>query len=520
MGHTIEQKIIYIGLFALLCIFFAAVFYINLSITPSFYCSDMYSDMTLAVEIWEQKSLFPEGWVYGNQLYVVSTPVLAALCYGVVGNPLVAMGVASSLMGILFALSFCWMLKPVCNRNQRLFALVFLMALVAFFGDVYEKTNGWQLFFTMCTYYACYGVTAFLAFGCYIRSKMYWNRNLLAILMVICILSFCTGIQSLRQTAVMSLPLLMAETMHILVSVKYNKAFQKTSFLVAAAVIISNVFGVIVKKWISVPQVEIFGETSFAQPTELINNLSQSLVNVFTLFIRAEEFPLCVGGTIVAIYIILSVYFLAKAIKKSQTAEQDLLLLLLGSVLSIFAIDVLLTMAVRPLYYFMILPLMALLTARVFALQKGKLIALILLIGLSSAACYMEVYPACEEAYYKEEQIYYQVSEYLVENGYNTVYALWNRGEKIAIASDGKLEVGFWTTPFNGVTYICNPDIFYRDNRTAVYYFDSKASAEQAVLLADMQNVKLELLNCYEAAQIYLYKASDNLMELYMSEVV
>ena len=107
-----------------------------------------------------------------------------------------------------------------------------------------------------------------------------------------------------------------------------------------------------------------------------------------------------------------------------------------------------------------------------------------------------------------------------LENGYDTVYALWNRGEKIAIASDGKLEVGFWTTPFNGVTYICNPDIFYRDNRTAVYYFDSKASAEQAVLLADMQNVKLELLNCYEAAQIYLYKASDNLMELYMSEVV
>ncbi len=520
MSKASERKKRYITclLLVMLCVLFSAVFYINLSVTPSFYCSDMYSDMMLAVELWEQKALFPDGWVYGNQLYVVSTPVLAALFYGIVGQPFVAMGLASSLMGIIFAWSFCWMLKPVLHRQHRLFALVFLMALVAFFGDAYEKTNGWQLFFTMCTYYACYGITAFLAFGCYIRSKTNQRSAFWAVLVPVCILAFGTGIQSLRQTAVMALPLLAVEFLYMLGRMRKKQSFWHPALSVTLLIVCSNVLGVIVNRFLTVPQVEIFGQTSLASPLAYVSNLQESLIHVFTLFIRAEEFPMYVGGMVTMLCVVLTVCLLARAAIEGHTAEQDLLLLLSCSVLCIFAIDLVLTMDVRPLYYFMILPLIAVLVARVFAQRNGQMIALVLLLGLFGAACHIEIYPACEKAYHRESQVYYQVSDYLVEQGYDTLYARWNRGEKIAIASGGAIEAGFWLTPFVGVDYICNPEIFYRNNDTAVYCFNSKADVEAGLSYAETQNIELKLLKYFEEADIYLYKASDNLMERFTPE--
>ena len=502
-AKTVKNKAIISLLVGILIVFFTAVFYINLSITPSFYCSDMYSDMMLAVEIWEQKTMFPDGWVYGNQLYTVSTPIVAALFYG---------------LGILFAASFCWMIKPVLKREASLFALVFLMALVAFFGDAYEKTNGWQLFFTMCTYYACYGITAFLAFGCYIRCKLYWNTKLSVILAITCVLSFGTGIQSLRQTAVMCLPLLLVEGLNVANHLIRKERFLDTSLFVTLMVMISNVSGVVFKNFLSVPQVEIFGQTALASPTQWFVNLEESIVNIATLFIRAEEFPLYVGASIVALYVIITMYLLMKSIRRNDTVEANLLFLLASSVGCIFAIDIMLTMSVRPLYYFMILPLMSIATARIFSTKKYEFAMLILLAGLSIAACYMEVVPACEKAYHKENQIYYEVSDYLVENGYETIYTRWNRGEKIAIASGGVLEAGFWTEPFAGVAYICNPGVFYRDNDTAVYCFDSKTNAEQAIAIAERHDITLELLKYFEEADIYLYKTPVNLMALYTTE--
>ena len=56
------------------------------------YCNaDVYADSQVAVRMWEQKSLFPEGWLFGNQFYVLATPVLSALLYGLTGSANVAM---------------------------------------------------------------------------------------------------------------------------------------------------------------------------------------------------------------------------------------------------------------------------------------------------------------------------------------------------------------------------------------------------------------------------------------------
>ena len=514
-----KQNMLTVLLFGMLVIFFAAVCYINVSLTPSFYCTDMYSDIMLAKEIWDQKALFPEGWVYGNQLYVVATPVLAALVYGVVGNPFFAMGLASSVMSVLFAFSFCWMLKPVLKREARLFALVFLMAIVAFFGDAYQKTTGWQMFFTMCTYYACYGITAFFAFGCYIRSRFKWNSKLAIMLILVCVLSFATGLQSLRQTAIMGLPLLFVEGIHIGLNLWNRTDFQKgilfsTSLLVAGAIFISNVCGIIAKSWLQVSQVEIFGKTAIISLSQVWGNLQESTTNLFSLFIRAQEYPLWFGAIVVLLYGLLLLYLLFRAWSTKDTAEVDLILLLFSSVAAIFAIDVLLTMAVRPLYYFMLFPLMAFVTARLFTIQWTKILSMVLLLSLFFGACYNSIYPAYEKISQKQDELYYTVSSDIVEMGYDTVYTRWNRGEKLAIASGGKIQAGFWEPLFVGVDYICNPDIFNRNPQQVVYYFDTVSSAEEGVALAKTYQIELELIKYYPDTGVSLYCAPINLLQL------
>ena len=85
--------------------------YLNFAGLPRYCNSDVFADMQLAKRIWEQKSLFPTGWGFGNQYYVVGTPVLAALFYGMLGNINAAMAIATEVMSVLIMLSFLWLLR-------------------------------------------------------------------------------------------------------------------------------------------------------------------------------------------------------------------------------------------------------------------------------------------------------------------------------------------------------------------------------------------------------------------------
>ena len=88
-----------LGFCIMVCLFVFA--YINKKRFAVQCDTDMYADMLLAKKMWEQKTLFPEGWVFGNQYYVVATPVLAALFYGLLGNTNTAMICATECMTAL-----------------------------------------------------------------------------------------------------------------------------------------------------------------------------------------------------------------------------------------------------------------------------------------------------------------------------------------------------------------------------------------------------------------------------------
>ena len=95
------------ALLALLAAYLLVFSIINFCGFTDFMTPDIYSDTLAARYMWEQKSLFPEGWVFGNQYYVVATPVLSALFYGLIGSMNLAMAIATTVMTRAF-LAACY----------------------------------------------------------------------------------------------------------------------------------------------------------------------------------------------------------------------------------------------------------------------------------------------------------------------------------------------------------------------------------------------------------------------------
>jgi hypothetical protein len=134
--------------------------------------SDMYEDTLVARLMWEQKTLFPKNYLFGNQFYVVATPVLSALFYGLTGSMNRAMAWATLCMSAFLLLSMSWMLRPFVKRpSLRLGCLLVFMASVFGPFSVFRE-DGQQLFFAMCSFYACYLICFFVVLGDWARAGL------------------------------------------------------------------------------------------------------------------------------------------------------------------------------------------------------------------------------------------------------------------------------------------------------------------------------------------------------------
>ncbi len=223
--------------------FFAVFAVINFYGLEKFIDGDMYADMLVARHIWEQKTLFPEGWVFGNQYYIVATPVVAALFYGICGSMNLAMNLATTLMSLFIIVSFFYMLRPFVKRESELiFALLALVAAVIVPNAMREAEG--QLFFTLASYYACYLITLFVVFGDYVRAVQGKHGRRLGALLLAAFLSFCTGMQSIRQTLIMVMPIICVE---ILLTawrgLRKEKAVNPASLMRCAVYTLSNLAG-------------------------------------------------------------------------------------------------------------------------------------------------------------------------------------------------------------------------------------------------------------------------------------
>lgn len=504
----------------LLILYFLLICIVNFLSPPSYYNSDMYSDIILAEKMWTEKTLFPENWIFGNQVYVIATPVLSSLVFGFVRDPFLSMGIASTIMTIGVFVSFLWMLNAAFpSLESRLYSLVYLIGIVLFFGDAAVKFRGWQLLFTRCSYYACYAITAFLAFGCYLRSTQKCDLRYLSIIFVVCLFSFATGIQSLRQTMVMTVPLFAVELLSIIGRILQKKQPITKSSFIACFICISNISGILAKKALNISQTEIFGSIHFLSPTQISASVIESFSNIIDLFMSYSTKGIILSILFLIFNIIVFFFLLVKYCKSKNNTAISLLMLFAASIGCIWGIDIIFSMYVREIYYFMMYPLLAILAACIYS-DYGSIIKklmVLILLCLSILNVPRHIVSLMDDIIHREEDVAYEISEYLENNNYTVALAMWDFGDEIAVASNGNIKMQFWydDSPFI-IHYPLRESVFYGDdiNKT-VYVFYGDHYLEKGIADATNVNVEISVLKHFEEENIYVCTATDNLMRIY-----
>ena len=422
------------------------------------------------------------------------------------------MGIASTLMGFGVIVSFSWMLKPIFTKlHERLASICFFMTLVLLCGDPVYLTNGWQLFFTMCSYYACYAIATFLTIGCYIRSNDKRTNSFYILLIISCILSFGTGVQSLRQTVVMVIPLIAVECLKKLYSIAKKTEFSCKSTWITGILSISNFSGVLFSRLINVEKNEIFGELTIAFPSNFLNSLISCSSIPFSLFAPYGQFAMI----LFCIISICSVIYIFCNQNWRDNYFFICLLLHIVSVAGIFVINIFTTMYIREIYYFMLYPLAAILITFVYSrfMSAGNLGVAILILATLPLCNQKLDYYVCPPA---NDHPIQQVSDYLEDQEIDIIYSHWNFGERIAIISDYRIQVGFWDSPldvFNSIKYICNPSVFEADPSECAYVVKGKETFDKANKVAQSRGAALNLIQQFQDQDIYVFTSNQKLMK-------
>lgn len=527
-----REKIFFVVLTVLLLGFVGMVFYINFSINPEYYDGDIYNDINYAKEAWKAKSLFPKDWIFGNQTYVVATPVLAALFYGITGNGFIAMAIASSIMTVLTLLTYDWMTRTLLSYNERTAGFLFMIGFLLLKAHVATSQQGIQAFFTMASYYACYFINAFIVYGCYVRirqGKFTGKHIVFAIIGVA--LSFGTGMQSLRQTAVMALPLVACEVLLIIIySAKDKKFAISYSTLFSAIVFIANIAGLVAMRFIEINQNSIYGTTAFVSSfKDFFRKLFLNMESVALTFgLDALELRVRLVASIPFLLIILIGFILCvKDYIKNKCNEQGrfvlVMLLTLGCV-SVFAAGVLTDVVNRALYYFMIYPLLAVCVSYIIVKFEKKRDVLFSVVAVFTAGMIIfRTAGAVEEikAGKDKSSTAHQIANYMLDNGYDTIYSVFglsgvmDGAENVVVASGDKIHIVQFknvdsSKPMKPVEYLCVKDGYKQWDNSKSLYLLRDHELPKVKKIAEKYDVTMT-----EKARfgdgLYLYSMSENI---------
>lgn len=527
-----REKIFSVVLTVLLLGFVGMVFYINFSINPEYYDGDIYNDINYAKEAWKAKSLFPKDWIFGNQTYVVATPVLAALFYGITGNGFTAMAIASCIMTVLTLLTYDWMTRTLFSYNERTAGFLFMIGFLLLKAHVATSQQGIQAFFTMASYYACYFINAFIVYGCYVRIRQgkFTGKHIIPAIIGVA-LSFGTGMQSLRQTAVMALPLVACEVLLIIIYSAKDKRFAISySTLFSAIVFIANIAGLVAMRFIEINQNSIYGTTAFVSSfKDFFRKLFLNMESVALTFgLDALELRVRLVASIPFLLIVLIGFILCvKDYIKNKCNEQGrfvlVMLLTLGCV-SVFAAGVLTDVVNRALYYFMIYPLLAVCVSYIIVKFEKKRDVLFAVVAVFTAGMIIfRTVGAVEEIKVGKDKnsTAHQIANYMLDNGYDTIYSVFglsgvmDGAENVVVASGDKIHIVQFknvdsSKPMKPVEYLCVKDGYKQWDNSKSLYLLRDHELPKVKKIAEKYDVTMA-----EKARfgdgLYLYSMSENI---------
>lgn len=513
--------------------YFAVFAIVNFAGFAYFCNADMYEDTLVARLMWEQKTLFPANYIFGNQYYVIATPVFAALFYGLTGSMNTAMALATTLMSLLIVLSLGWMIKPYIKSRSTQLAVLLAFAAAVYVPHILEADEG-QLFFVMASYYACYLITFFFLAGDYVRARTDSSLRPAA-LAVSLVLAFCTGMQSLRQTCVSILPILAVEFIsalrRLLAREKLWPKGQRMPLCRALGYTAANIGGVLLMKLLGVPNQSIYSDASVLDGAGLNGKLWRFIAASRT--VSGFECVKNHGGFFVLMFVFFTALLIAAAVIllcKVKAAPEGIgayWWLSVMSLLAVIAASFFTTVKLRAIYLFIYYPLLALSAAIVLerAAPKLRRALLIALCVLSAGNLYFSYGEDLRGALSEEKLVSEQICDYAVDNGYELLYGNISYLTPGAAAySDGKLIAGCWEndTIFHAIPYLNTRDIyrstdysralfvFYKYEVDAAY---SEAAGSGAVLT---ERTRIgDYVLCTSSQQL-MYPTTD-IIELYVS---
>ena len=322
--------------------------------------------------------------------------------------------------------------------------------------------------------------------------------------------------QSLRQTVIMSCPLMGLVCLQLLADLRNQENWKRRSALSACLITASNILGLLYKETIAFQQTEIFGQMGLAEPGQMLSGVGESLGTMVELLSceTAEAAVMRIGFLLFCGIGAAELLFRLRGTERRKSLQLAALLML--SLLAIMAIDIATTLKVRNIYYFLFYLFLAFLGTCVFRGRKriGRWICMLLLTVTLIVPGMLALKDVCMQAYFARYDPIHVVSDYLIEEGYDTVYAPWNLGEDIGIASDFRIDVGFWDAKiFVPVTYLCDPEIYEADSSRCVYAMYGSVSLPLAEEALAQKNQQWNLLRAFPELDIYLYTAPHNLMQ-------
>lgn len=526
-GETVKLGRWELAVLALLtAAFLASAFTVNFFGFERFCDADMYEDTLVARLMWERRTVFPDNWVFGNQYYVVTTPVLAALFYGVTGSMNLSMALATTAMTALILLSLWWALRPFAGGGEILLSVLTMLGAVM--GPDIVWTAEGQLFYIMASYYAGYVITLLVVFGDYMRALGGRNRRFFtAPLALSLVLSFCTGMQSIRQTAVMAVPLAAREALVWLESlVKTKKLPGKGRLLVtarAALVCAANLAGVAAIRLMDIPQRTIYGGLSLVSGARQRENIETGFralrsITGFKLLLPSTPNRSVVLGVFAVLLIALAAWALwcgfRTGTEKREAGGVHVLVELCGlSLLTLLTVNAFFDISFRGVYLFVWYPLAAaaVIPALRAAGNRGRTVLLAALALGFAANLWISWRPSLEQAVDSSETVQGRIADWIVENGYDYIYSEWNTCENIAARTDGRVVGGSWfQSEFRILEYINIQDIYSEeDNRRAVIVL--KPWNREAALRFAAQN-GAEMTHVASFGDFELYESSKQLM--------
>lgn len=564
-----KSTYIYTGI---IIIFFAVFCIINFCGFERFCDSDMYQDIYVSKLIWNSKSIFPPNWTFSNQYFVLAAPNIAAIIYGITGSMNLSMQLATTIYTLLILAAFAYMIKAVSsNKTVILVSIICFMAAVTGYDIV--KTHQGQLYFLMVSYYASYIFTVFLVYGVYLRylfanlsnreansaSGLKLNKPSVLAYILAMIFTIATGMQSLRQTAIMILPLACVEGIRFFYKV-FSKSYTKKDWAITwkmATLAILNIIAYLMVAVVIKPShCVLYGGTGIRSVStwgqgfiKSAGNL-EKITGIQSLWGAKNYKQNIVLGLIAVMVICVVIYAVVSAIAtviksaKIQPIHVLIILFFLG-ILSIGAMGTLMDIKIRDIYFFMWYPLVAVsLTYLLIGKQTTKVnennhsqdgtiinqdnssepsnqknstdsvnkiaeLALIILMSIAFIISYGSSAINALNTTKTQDQL---TCQFLEENNIHYLYGHWNTVPEIAVYSDGSITPGGWyTTIYDPIDYL-NPKGIYDDkfNSEAAYLILPEEKSE-ALKIAEDRGITLNQI--YSTPAYIIYTADGQLME-------